>query len=149
MLAPAARELSAIAAVGRICLLAGALATGFHQAYAAGMDALQGSGVNEGAVAGAGGAGMVKLPRHQLIAIGRAEIEHNVSRVARSRSLERPAGTSVRRPALGEAFGGQRTGEAGGAVYDNAELALSWVHRDAAKSLVKQYIRYESSPPSR
>ncbi|CDM77214.1 conserved hypothetical protein [Mycobacterium marinum E11] len=55
MLAPAARELSAIAAVGRICLLAGALATGFHQSYAAGMDALQGSDVNEGAVAGAGG----------------------------------------------------------------------------------------------
>ncbi|SIM64544.1 Uncharacterised protein [Mycobacteroides abscessus subsp. abscessus] len=39
------------------------------------MDALQGGGIDEGAVAEAGGAGTVKLPRHQIIAIGGLQIQ--------------------------------------------------------------------------
>ena len=73
--ASAVRDLSAIASPCRIPLLVAALATGFHESDAAGVDALEGGRIDEGAVTKAGGAGTVKLPRHQIIAIGRAEAE--------------------------------------------------------------------------
>ena len=50
------------------------LATGFHESDAAGVGTLEGCGVDEGAVAEAGGAGTVKLPRHQIIGGVEAEI---------------------------------------------------------------------------
>ncbi|CNG99549.1 Uncharacterised protein [Mycobacterium tuberculosis] len=71
--ASAVRELSAIASPWRIPLLIAGLATGFHQSDATGVDTLQGRGVDESAVAETGGAGTVKLPRHQIIAIGEVE----------------------------------------------------------------------------
>ncbi|RFZ50608.1 hypothetical protein MSS4_01999 [Mycobacterium marinum] len=47
MRASVVRELSAIASTGRIPLLVAGLAMGFHQSDAAGVDALQGRGVDE------------------------------------------------------------------------------------------------------
>jgi hypothetical protein len=58
----AVRDLSVILSTWRIPLLVAGLATGFHQSDAAGVDALEGRGVNEGAVAGGGVSGMVELP---------------------------------------------------------------------------------------
>lgn len=54
-------------------MLVAGVATGFQQSDAAGVDALEGRGIDERAVAQAGGAGTVKFPRHQIIAIGGAQ----------------------------------------------------------------------------
>lgn len=72
--AHAVRGRSAIASPWRIPMLVAGLATDFHQSDATGIDALEGRGVDKSAVAEAGGAGTVKLPRHQIIATGRVEV---------------------------------------------------------------------------
>lgn len=73
--ARAARDLSAIASPWRIPLLIAGLATDFDQSDAAGVDVLDGRGVDEGPVAEAGGAGTIEFPCHQIIAIGGVEAE--------------------------------------------------------------------------